>query len=269
MKKNINNGVVYYTFNIFSETNFLPHCFSTKIGGVSTGSSATMNLAFKRDSQRDNVYKNFNILCDAVGFKYNDIVLIQQEHTANVEVVTEENRGNILLKPNDLGVIDGVVTNKSGVTLATLHADCVPIYFYDPIKKVIGLCHAGWKGTVDGIAEVTLTKMVKTYGCNVEDILVGIGPSIGVCCFEVDKPVKDEFETKLPFCSKYIKNSKNNKYNIDMWQINKEILMENGVLDNNIEIGNICTKCNCDIFHSHRVSGFDRGCMVAMLSLES
>lgn len=267
MKKNIANNVVYYTFDIFSDIKHIRHCFSTKFGGVSVGDAATMNLAFKRDSQRDNVYKNFEILCKTVGFSYDGIVLIQQEHTSNVVRVTEENRGNILITQDSLGEVDGLVTNTKDVALSTLHADCVPIYFFDSVKNVIGLCHAGWRGTVNGIAKITLEKMVDTCGCNPADVLVGIGPSIGMCCFEVDKPVKDEFEIKLPFSKEYIKQGENGKYHIDMWNVNKQILVNSGVLPNNIEIGGICTKCNNDIFHSHRATGFNRGCMVAMFQI--
>lgn len=269
MKKNIKNNLIYYTFNIFSNKNLVTHCFSTKTGGVSTGNCGTMNLAFRRDTKRDNVYENFKILCNTVGFKYNGIVLLQQEHTANVKRVTKENKGNIIFNEDTLGEIDGVVTNEEGITLATLHADCVPIYFLDPVKRAIGLCHAGWRGTVNSIASNTALKMINEYNCNVKDIIVGIGPSIGNCCFEVDKPVRDEFYEKLSFSSKYIQEANNEKYHIDMWSINKDILINIGILPENIEVTDICTKCNSDIFHSHRQSGFDRGCMVAMLSLET
>lgn len=267
MKKNIKNDVMYYTFDIFSDIKHIQHCFSTKIGGVSTGDAATMNLAFRRDTKRDNVYKNFKILCDTVGFNYDGIVLVQQEHTANVRTVTKENKGNILTTQDILGEIDGIVTNEEGIALATLHADCVPIYFFDPTKNAIGVCHAGWRGTVDSIAEATMNKMIDAYGSKAKDMLIGIGPSIGSCCFEVDTPVKDEFEAKLPFSNKYMTKSENNKYYIDMWNINKQILVNAGALSDKIEIGNICTKCNHDIFHSHRATGFNRGCMVAMFQI--
>ena len=267
MKKNIKDNVVYYTFDIFSDIKHIRHCFSTKIGGVSTGSAASMNLAFKRDARRENVYKNFEILCDTVGFDYEGIILIQQEHTSNVKSVTKENRGNILINPDRLGEIDGIVTNDESVVLSTLHADCVPIYYFDPIKNVIGVCHAGWRGTVNNIAEITIKKMIDAYGCQAKDILVGIGPSIGCCCFEVDQPVKEEFESKLPFSEEYIKKSESQKYYIDMWSINKQILINTGVFPHNIEIGSVCTKCNHDIFHSHRHTGFNRGCMVAMFQI--
>jgi len=267
MRQNIENDVMYYTFDIFSDIKHIRHCFSTKLGGVSVGDAASMNLAFKRDSKRENVYKNFEILCETIGFNYDGIVLVQQEHTSNVDSVTRENRGNILITQDNLGEIDGLVTNEKGVVISTLHADCVPIYFFDPVKNVIGLCHAGWRGTVNSITRATLEKMIDTYGCSPADVLVGIGPSIGMCCFEVDTPVKDEFEIKLPFSKEYIKEGENDKYYIDMWNVNKQILVNAGVLSYNIEIGDVCTRCNNDIFHSHRATGFNRGCMVAMFQI--
>lgn len=165
---------------------------------------------------------------------------------------------------------DGLVTNKRGVVLVTFHADCVPLYFVDTKNKAIGMAHAGWRGTADGMAKAMLDKMKEEYGSEPSDIKSAIGPSIGVCCFQVDEPVAEIFRSKFDFAEKFIYNDETaeNKYKIDLWGINKELLMLNGVKEENIEVGGLCTKCNPDIFYSHRVMGENRGTMGAFLYLE-
>ena len=252
MKKNIKNSVMYYTFDTFST---IPHCFSTKIGGVSTGGAATMNLAPIRDTNKKNVEKNYEILCNTIGFDYESIVAVKQKHTANVLEVSKK---DVADEP-----ADAMITNNKNLTLTTLHADCLAVYFYDPIKKAIGLAHAGWRGTVGGIVANTLNKMIDTYSTNPSDIIAGISPGVGSCCFCVDGEVAGIF-TSNTLTHSFI-TQKMDKLYIDLAGINKKILTSMGV--KNIEVANICTKCNSNIFYSHRVTGFDRGCMAAMIRL--
>lgn len=265
MKKNLKDGVEFYTFNIFDNLN-LKHCFTTKIGGVSEGTTATLNLAFRKKDSDEIVLENYKRVCDAVGLSYEGIVIPKQQHTNNIKIIDRSEIG--LLNNNSLDNTDGIMTNEKGIVLTTLYADCVPLYFYDKKKHVIALSHSGWRGTVKKISVVTVNKMVKDFGSNVKDILVGIGPSIGQCCFEVDESTKIEFEQNINFANDYIYECKsNNKFYIDMQGINKQLLLEIGLLESNIEIANLCTKCNSDTFYSHRVMGADRGCMAAMIEL--
>ena len=164
---------------------------------------------------------------------------------------------------------DGFVTNEKGIVLVTFHADCVPLYFVDIRNKAIGMAHAGWRGTAGAMAEKMLECMKKEYGTESSDVKVGIGPSIGACCFQVDDPVVNIFNDNFDFAHKYITDdTEKGKYKIDLWGVNKELLIRNGVKAENIEIGNICTKCNPDIFYSHRVMGEQRGTMAAFLFLK-
>ena len=260
MNLNIKGHLLYYTFDHIR----LPHLFSTKHGGVSTGEQASMNLDFAKDS-RENVIKNFQIL-STLGFDFETLTSVSQRHTSLVLAITNDHAGNNISTPNYLEISDGIITNDNNLTLVTSHADCQALYFYDPVKQAIGLAHSGWRGVADNIADNTVKEMRAAYGTNPADLLVGISPSIGYCCFEVDTPVKDEFLHKLPFSKKHM-TPFGEKTKIDLPTINKVNLTNAGVLEQNIEIAPICTCCNSELFHSHRRSGLQRGCMVAMLRL--
>ncbi len=244
------------------------HLFSTRNGGVSQGDCATMNLSFNRNDKSENVLENYNRLCSAVGIDTSNLVLSQQTHTNNVITVTKEHCGTGVEKPS-FSDVDGLVTNTPGVALVTQYADCTPLLFCDPKKKVIATSHAGWRGTVKLIGEVTVQKMVNEFGCNREDIIAGIGPCIGQCCYEVDDPVYSEFE-KLSFLNLgdiFIKKE-NGKYMLNLVEANRRILINAGILPQNIDASDICTCCNCKDLHSHRATAGKRGNLAAIIELK-
>lgn len=260
-------NIKYLTFDSFDKLKIVKHCFPTKIGGVSEGCYESLNLGLSRGDDENLVLKNFHLISDAVGFDFSNIVMYKQVHGTKIMHITKDTEKGLLAK-NKEEDIDALITNVKGVVLATSHADCVPLYFVDPIKKVIGLAHSGWKGTVLKIGKKTVNEMVEKYGCKNSDIIAGIGPSICSDCFEVDELVFKEFEKAFPNIKEFsVFNSNDNKYNIDMWQINKSMIIEAGVLEENIEITNYCTKCNNDLFYSHRTMGDKRGSHVAFLQL--
>ena len=273
MKSNVLNIVKkgelqYIQFPKLENVGCVRHVFSTRHGGVSTGDAATMNLSFNKDSSRENVIKNFQILCGAVGIDTANLVLSNQTHTNNVLVVDKSHCGTGITKPSFCDV-DGMVTNQSGVALVTQYADCTPLVFCDPVKKVIATSHAGWRGTVKLIGKVTVEKMVSEFGCNPKDIIVGIGPCIGQCCYEVDDPVFNEFKKidilQLP---KIFDFKENGKYMLNLVEANKQILENAGIDPENIDVNDICTCCNSDILHSHRATGGKRGNLAAIIELK-
>lgn len=268
MIKNVKGNLIYFTFESFQKTGIVKHCFSTRKGGVSTGVYDSMNLQFRND-KKENVIKNYKIICDAIGIDYQNIVFSSQVHEDKIYDVKEQDRGKGLLKESDIKNFDGLITNKKNIALTTFYADCVPLFFLDYINKVIAISHSGWKGTVKQIGVKTVDKMVKEYNCNKENILVGIGPSIGVCCFEVEYPVVEEFEKNIPFSSKYIYKDKNKegKYKIDLQRINYELLTSCGIKNKNIEIADVCTMCNNELLFSHRVMGNERGSLAGIMEL--
>lgn len=192
------------------------------------------------------------------------MVYTHQTHTVNVAVVREGDEGKRFMET------DGMVTNVPGICLVTFYADCVPLYFVDPVKRVIGLSHSGWRGTVRRMGKVTVEKMQETYGSNPEDIIAAIGPSICQDCYEVSEDVACEFrkEFKEEVQTELFYRKENRKYQLNLWRANEEVLLEAGIAKEHIAVTNVCTHCNPEILFSHRTTGDKRGNLSAFLSLK-
>ena len=257
----------YIQFPKLCECGCVRHIFSTRLGGVSVGDAAWMNVSFNKDSSRENVLKNYEILCKAVGINPENLVLSRQTHTNNVAVVDKSYCGTGITKPPFCDV-DGLITADSGVALVTQYADCTPLVFCDPVKRVVATSHAGWRGTVSLIGEVTVRKMAEEFGCNPKNIIAGIGPCIGQCCYEVDDPVIDRFK-ELDFLdvSKIYFEKENGKYMLNLAEANKQILIHAGINPENIDVSDICTCCNSDELHSHRATKGKRGNLGLIIEL--
>lgn len=269
MKKCVSGDVVFLSFPSLEKTQIVHHGFTTRYGGVSKGIYSSMNLSFTRGDKEEDVRINFQKAAGAIGFSYKDIVCSDQTHTMNVKVVTDLDRGKGLLYPKDYTDVDGMITNVKGLVLTTFYADCVPLYFVDPVHSAIGLSHSGWRGTVGRIGKVTVNSMKREYGTNSKDLLVGIGPSICQTCYEVSEDVAVEF--KKDFSQSYhnelLIEKGNGKYNLDLWKANQIVLMEAGIPEENITLPNLCTCCNPQILFSHRASKGKRGNLAAFLGL--
>lgn len=261
------NGLVYIKFPRFTASGAVKHLFTTRIGGVSTGKYSTVNMSFNNGDGRENVLENYRRLCKAESIDVNDLVLSRQTHTNNVKCVTEADRGTGIFK-DPFCDIDGLITDRPGVALVTHYADCTPLLFCDPVKRVIATSHSGWRGTVKEIGRVTVEKMIKEYNCKPENIIAAIGPCIGKCCYEVDEPVYSEFK-KIPYLD--IKQiffpKKDGKYMLDMVEANRQILVNSGIKPDNIDLSDICTCCNKNELHSHRATGGERGTLAAIIEL--
>lgn len=238
-----------------------PHCFTTRLGGVSCGALSSMNLAIKLDETDENVTRNFEILGSALGFGIEDLVLTRQTHSDIVRVVSRSDCNGCFHR--DYPECDALVTNDPGVTLTVFTADCTPLLFHDPVTGAVGAAHAGWRGTVSAIGPKTVAAMIENFGCKAEDIHAAIGPNIGFCHFETDADVPDALlaafgEEILPF----IRQS-GGKYFVDLKEINALILRRCGV--RHIEISEDCTMCQPERFWSHRVTRGIRGSQGALI----
>lgn len=178
------------------------------------------------------------------------------------------------MRPKQIEGVDALITNSREVALMTYHADCPSIFLLDPIRKAIGLAHAGWRGTVLEIAAKTAQKMNERYGSRPEDLLAGIGPSIGPCCFEVGEDVAGIFEAMFPEYANDIVHPKtegqtgdDGKWTVDLWEANRRILLDAGLREENITVTDLCTKCREEYFYSHRRQGNARGTMAAFIEL--
>lgn len=265
-----NGEVPYLRYPLFSDTGIVKHGFSTRLGGVSEGCYASMNLSFTRGDREEDVRENFRRIADAIGVRCEDMVFSQQTHTSNVRVVTEADRGMGITRPLAWQDVDGLVTDVPGICLVTFYADCVPLFFVDPVKKVIGLSHSGWRGTVAKIGKETIRKMQEVYGCDPGDILAAVGPSICQDCYEVSEEVIRQFQehfSEKDRASLFYKKE-NGKYQLDLWRANELIFLESGIKTEHIAVTNICTHCNSDVLYSHRTMGDQRGNLAAFLALD-
>lgn len=262
-----NNEITYIQFPKLAACGAVRHIFSTRAGGVSAGHCGSMNLSFNKDTSRENVLENYRRLCAAAGIAPENLVLSAQTHTANVRAVTAADRGTGIFK-EPFSDVDGLVTDCRGVALVTQYADCTPLLFCDPVKRVAATSHAGWRGTAALIGAVTVEKMVGEYGCRPENIIAGIGPCIGKCCYEVDDPVISAFE-KIGFLKlgDIAVKKPGGKYMLDLVAANRLILINAGILPENIDASDICTCCNSAELHSHRATGGKRGNLAAIIEL--
>lgn len=267
LKRCEQNGVVYYTFPALDAISGIRHGFSTRLGGVSVGDCASMNLSFTRGDDPAAVTENFRRHCAVLDTTPERVVLTKQTHTVNVKRVTAADCGNGVTLPQRYEDVDGLITNEPDVMLCTQHADCTPIFFVDPVRRAIGLSHSGWRGTADGMGPATVAAMVQEYGCEPADIWVGIGPSIGRCCFEVDLPVYEIFASK-PEWNDEMTEKKGEKYHLDLWEYNRRLLLSVGVRPEHITVTDLCTRCHPDLFWSHRATGGKRGSLAAFLMMK-
>lgn len=258
------NGVPYLAYPMYEETGIVHHGFSTRLGGVSKGCWSTMNINTTRGDDPADIAQNRKRIAGAIGVREEDFTYTFQVHGTNVAVVEEKDRGKQFMGT------DGLVTNVPGICLVTFFADCVPLYFVDPVKKAIGLCHSGWRGTVGKIGKVTVERMEQAYGCDPSDILAAVGPSICQDCYEVSEDVIEQF--RLCFEDRLWKElfyqKENGKYQLDLWKANEAVLSEAGIRPDHIAVTNVCTHCNPDILFSHRSAGDKRGNLSAFLALK-
>lgn len=256
-----NEGVVWIEHKIFEQFPEIRTAFSTRIGGVSTGVCSSMNLRNCEWDTPENYRKNMELFCSAAGFNFDKIVATHQTHTTNVEVVTENEipRGTLFDKQYEN--VDGLVTNIPGATLVTSYADCIPLYFYDPVKKAVGSSHSGWRGTVGRIGQVTLQKMNEMYGSKPEDVYVAIGPGICQDCYEVSDDLYEQFSAYFTDeeMTEIFRKGRPGRYQLDLWRANYYSFLKAGVLKEHISVTDICTKCNSEYLFSHRVMGNRRG----------
>ncbi len=259
-------GVSYLTFRNLEEAG-VRHAFSTRLGGVSKGHLSSMNLSFQRQDNPEAVMENHKRLAKAVGYDETKLVCSDQIHQTKIHKVTHADCGKGICRASDLIGIDGLVTNESGIPLITFYADCVPLYFYDPVQRVVALAHSGWRGTVARIGRVMLEYMKQEYGTKAQDVLCAIGPSICQNCYEIGEDVAVEFQkefTKEQY-SDFMKENEYGKYHLDLWKVNQYILWEAGIQKEHLATTDICTCCNSEYLFSHRASHGMRGNLGAVI----
>ena len=263
-------GVPFFVFPSIEKTGAVVHGFSTRLGGVSEGIFSSMNVSFTRGDREEAVRENYRRLGAAMGFSCENLVCTDQTHTVNLRVVTEEDRGKGFVRPKDYTDIDGLVTDVPGLVLAAFYADCVPLYLVDPVRRCIGLSHAGWRGTAGKIGKKTVELMREQYGSRPEDMVAAIGPSICQSCYEVSKDVIEKFQEAFDerFWPELFYEKDGEKYQLNLWRANELGFLEAGVRPERIAAAGVCTCCNPGLLFSHRASRGRRGNLGAFLMLK-
>ncbi len=245
----------------------VPHGFSTRLGGVSGGHLASLNLGCHRGDTEENLRENYRRFCAATGTDASRIVMTNQVHGVQVRAVGEGDIKPALLAPTPFEA-DGLVTDVPGITLVTFSADCIPILFFDPVRRAVGACHSGWRGTAAGMAAVTARTMAERYGCRPEDLRAAIGPGIGPCCFETDADVPRAMEAQLGGLAEPYITRAGEKYHVDLKGIVRSTLLNAGLLDAHIDVSGECTCCHPELYWSYRRTHAARGSQAAMIMLE-
>ncbi len=262
------NAVEFWEFPELSELDFIRHGFSTRYGGVSDGPYASMNLGFSTGDDPKKVVENFRIFADALEVDFDGMVLSDQDHGVRIRRVKKEDRGKGITRSKDYQGIDGLITKEPGITLITQHADCVPLFFADPVQGAVGMAHAGWRGTWRAMAKEMVGEMKKHFDTDPGDLYVGIGPSIGPCCFEVEDDVLAKMRELTDWKEAFVTDQGKGKYRINLWQLNRRILQSAGVRTDRIFVTDICTKCHPEAFFTHRVHGSQRGSLAGMIAIK-
>ena len=257
---------------LFQRETGLQHGFSTRKGGVSKEHLASLNLSFSVEDAKENVLENFRRIGERFGKTPEDFVLSKQSHETKVLKVGTKDRGKGITKDRDYEGIDALITDEEGIILSCFSADCVPILFYDPIHKAVGACHSGWRGTKGKILQNVVEEMRKHFSSNPAEILIAIGPSICKEQYVVSEDLALSFLEDYPDLGEYtaspIQRISKDKFQLDLWDLNRRIALDSGIKEEHISISGYCTMENPELFFSHRYSQGKRGLQGAFICLK-
>jgi len=257
---------------LFQRETGLQHGFSTRKGGVSKEHLASLNLSFSVEDAKENVLENFRRIGERFGKTPEDFVLSKQSHETKVLKVGTKDRGKGITKDRDYEGIDALITDEKGIILSCFSADCVPILFYDPIHKTVGACHSGWRGTKGKILQNVVEEMRKHFSSNPAEILIAIGPSICKEQYVVSEDLALSFLEDYPDLGEDtaspIQRISMDKFQLDLWDLNRRIALDCGIKEEHISISGYCTMENPELFFSHRYSQGKRGLQGAFICLQ-
>lgn len=256
------SDLVFYQFDTLIGYGDVTHGLFTRLGGVSAAPFDTLNVGSTVGDDPASVQTNRERMAAAMGFSEPDTRTTWQVHGIDV-LVARRGEPNGWPPPK----ADAIITADRDVPLVMRFADCVPLVLFDSVRRVIGLSHAGWRGTVAGIGPATVEAMCKTFGCHPRDIVVGIGPSIGPCCYEVGPEVAEQAQEAFGASDGLVRPPFNgNGAYLDLWAANEQALRRAGV--ERIEAARLCTACNTHEFYSHRAEKGNTGRSAVVLKLD-
>jgi YfiH family protein len=271
MLKHTHGKLPFFSYEIFQPFDSVSSVFSTRVGGVSEPPYHTLNLGMSVGDRQDNVIQNRTLFCEAIGVDIRAITVGHLIQGTHIEIVSPAERGRGGIDSNNgLPGTDGMITCVPDVALLLLVADCAAISFFDPKRKVIGLGHGGWRGTVGGIARKVVQKMNEAFDCNPADILVGVSPSIGPCCYEVREDVVQAFQQAFPEqAHTFFVHLPDGSIHLDVWTALKWQLLASGIQPDHMEFAGTCTACHTDVFYSHRAEKGKTGRFGGLITLKT
>jgi YfiH family protein len=261
-----NDDIWYGTFQHLTGAG-IKHGISTRLGGVSLAPYLSLDLGLHTGDAKEAVVENRRLFFKALKLDFSKAVACEQVHADKIALVTKADAGKgALVYQEALAGIDALITNVRDLPLMLFFADCVPVLIADPVHGAIGLSHAGWKGTVAKIGAKTVLAMQQHFGTRPEDCLVGIAPSIGPCCYEVDDAVANKVKTSFPYWQELL-TPQGARWRLDLWKTNQRQLVDIGVNPENIAVSQVCTACNNELFFSYRAENGHTGRISAVISL--
>ncbi|MBN2255730.1 MAG: peptidoglycan editing factor PgeF [Deltaproteobacteria bacterium] len=246
-------GVRYLEAASLKRYDSIVHAFCTRWGGVSRGRFSNFNFSVSEGDGREQVEENWAILSNAFAIPEASFVTVRQVHEDGILIIDDD----APVGAGGNGEYDAIVTNRPGIAVGVKTADCVPLLLFDPVRTVIAAVHAGWRGTAKGIAATTISRFRERYSTRVEDLIAVIGPSIGPCCYEVDRIVRDAM--KDDGAGVFTPSDNHDRWMFDLPRANWRQILDAGVPPANIIDAAPCTSCHRDIFFSHRGEGGTTG----------
>lgn len=263
------DGELMVHFGSFEDERIV-HAITTRVGGVSAAPCDELNLSWARTDDPRTVLENRRRVCAALDIPLDRVVQSGQVHGVDVRAVgaAEAGRG-ARERQTVLPPCDALITADPDVYLLACFADCVPLLLFDPVRLVVGVAHAGWRGTLQGMGPATVRAMSEHYGSRPADLRVVIGPSAGPCCYEVGAEVIRAVEASNFASDELLRPSAAGHAFFDLWKANRCLLQASGVLPEHIETSGICTIDHSDRFFSHRASGGNTGRFGAIIGIRS
>lgn len=275
LRREPNRPALFYLSNWMNAYPEVTAGMTSRSGGVSENELSSLNCALHVQDKTEHVIENRKRVVSELGLPFQAWTCAEQVHGNKIALVTAAERGaGRTSREYAIAATDGLITNSPELLLTAFFADCVPLFFYDPIYHAVGIGHAGWKGTVLNVAEQVVDAMHKAFGSNAGRLLAAVGPSIGICCYEVDDQVMErvfhalpDHEHRLEEGQILYKKLPSGKYRLNLKEINRQFMLKAGILPSHIEITELCTSCNTDLLYSHRKECGKTGRMAAWIGL--
>lgn len=255
------NGIRYYSFEALTPHEEIVNAVFTRLGGVSLPPFAELNVGHLVGDELAAVETNQRLIYQTLGLSSHEVVTARQVHGNNVAMVGPNDGGKVI------PATDALITGTPGVNLMLRFADCLPIFLYDPETRAVGLGHAGWRGTAAKLAQRMTAMMVKGLGSDPTEIIAGLGPAIGPCCYQIGAEVAESLRATLEDWETALHHLEADSVYLDLWEANRQQLVEVGVRE--IQTSNVCTACHTSEFFSHRAESGTTGRFAAMIGIRS